>query len=357
MKEFSVKYLRSCLFVLLVSLWVYPGETLAQQAVTTPIVQAGSSATGEGHSSSSGSSPALPTSNSSTPGLSSAQDNKISSSTALESTSSDSKAVDSNLQWNGSILFSESEISRLRRIMDSMTKPGDIFSDIDQPDGEVPEEKEVNYESYYLASIIYNSPDDWIIWLNGRKITPLIPSPDEKITIKHVERTKVDVILHPKEYSKLRSAWDTINTGDVKKTKNISVVLDDDAGNVGFTLRPNQSFYVSSFQIVEGRSPPREIPVVDTGVSSSKENKDSHALLPDKMKEPTTSPTSTSSSVVPHTTQSGDGTSRGAAPLTGELPPKNSSSTEEAIKNFNNAPPSLSASPSPPTPPQISKTQ
>ena len=136
-----------------------------------------------------------------------------------------------------------------------------------------------SYPVFYLASIAYEKPSDWSVWISGHKITSRKNETD--ISILGISRDSVTFLWKP-DYGPaiLRRKQDNVfaATAPVKNKLAASqtVSLDDQTGAVTFTLRPNQSFSLGYLSIFEGYvESPKLQPVVadsgsiDSGVMSS----------------------------------------------------------------------------------------
>jgi hypothetical protein len=111
------------------------------------------------------------------------------------------------------------------------------------------------YPVFYLASIAYEAPGDWSIWISGHKITSRKNETD--ISILGVSRESVTFLWKP-EYSEaiMRRKEDGVFAETVPVKHKLAAVqpvtLDEEGGAVTFTLRPNQSFSVGYFSVFEG---------------------------------------------------------------------------------------------------------
>lgn len=109
--------------------------------------------------------------------------------------------------------------------------------------------------NFFLRSILYFSPDEWVIWLNGKKITPTtVP---EDIAIEKVEEGRVKLRWMFKEFSSLLSNMTNkcteINVAEVMCAGEENNIVINKAGQFAtFTLFPNQTFVGYAMAIEEG---------------------------------------------------------------------------------------------------------
>jgi hypothetical protein len=107
------------------------------------------------------------------------------------------------------------------------------------------------YPQFFLDSLVYYSPSDWLVWLNGEKITPLTPRESSNIHIIGITPDKITVEWFPLEMSRVSEVW--------KKSPNDSITVDLRHGQVIFTLKPNQTFSSYVMRAVEGRVLPKTV--------------------------------------------------------------------------------------------------
>jgi hypothetical protein len=112
--------------------------------------------------------------------------------------------------------------------------------------------------SFYLGSIIFNNPNEWVIWINRKKLIAAKKT-DLKFAVPGLEiiavkddyasfnwSTKMLDLLSPNWQSKLTY----IQKDGQYVNKNKKIVVHNDI--ITFSLYPNQSFSVYDMAIVEG---------------------------------------------------------------------------------------------------------
>lgn len=110
------------------------------------------------------------------------------------------------------------------------------------------------YPVFYLASIAYDRPGDWSIWISGYKITSRKNETD--VSILHVAPDSVTFLWKP-DYGAaiLRRKQDEVFAPTVSVKHKLALsqpIKVGEAGEVTFTLRPNQSFSVGYLSVFEG---------------------------------------------------------------------------------------------------------
>lgn len=111
------------------------------------------------------------------------------------------------------------------------------------------------YPVFYLASIAYDSPDDWSVWVSGYKITS--HRNDTDISVVNITPDRATFVWNPSFSKAIARRNKEKLFASVDKVKNkiaaaSSVSINDQNGAVSFTLKPNQSFAVGYFHVFEG---------------------------------------------------------------------------------------------------------
>jgi len=133
------------------------------------------------------------------------------------------------------------------------------------------------YPQFFLESLVYHSPNDWTIRINGRQITPQTPGGDEtKLSVIAIDHDKVVLRWKPVEMARVLDAWDKLPGNDTgqkssgdnarvemdfnakapNKFSGVPIVVDREHRLVTFTLRPNQTFSSFAMEILEGKVRP-----------------------------------------------------------------------------------------------------
>lgn len=187
-----------------------------------------------------------------------------------------------------SLMFDDKENDNIERAVDSLKSnqlyvPEDGSEDNIDPEAakkkkeeddakEKQKQSEFNAKSYiYLASIMYSTPQDWVVWINDKKITSETNNKTKELYLKSVQKDQVS-IMWSVSASKLK-----VLLG--KKAEDLKLkVNDNNQIEVQFILQPNQTFVLGSNSVVEGRA-------VTSSIIKKKESEQSK--FGDKVKQAT----------------------------------------------------------------------
>ncbi len=122
-----------------------------------------------------------------------------------------------------------------------------------------------DYPVFYLASIVYNAPGTWSLWVSGHKITSRKNNTD--LTVLQVSPDSATFSWSPtyapaivqRHTSKQFAPTDPIKNR-LLKTQQIN--LNDKGNAITFTLHPNQSFSAGYFSNFEGYVASPKMPAV-----------------------------------------------------------------------------------------------
>ena len=132
-----------------------------------------------------------------------------------------------------------------------------------------------SYPVFYLASIAYDSPKEWSLWVSGHKITSR--KNDTDLTVIRVNAESVTFSWTPMYVMALteRRTQKLFAPVDPVKNRLLStqpINFNETNGTVTFTLKTNQSFAVGYFRIFEGfMTTPSSMPAVATKSAISDE--------------------------------------------------------------------------------------
>ncbi len=158
---------------------------------------------------------------------------------------------------SNSLFFSGKELALIRTAIQSYQNQVGFSGSIgegeqeDELKGLKPDEVAKKYFTYpqlYLESLVYHSPNDWVVWINGQKILPTTPKQGADIQVEAIDRDKVTIVWRPVDMEKINEVW------DISPTESVSV--DDAQGTVTFTLRHNQTFSSYVMRVLEGKVVP-----------------------------------------------------------------------------------------------------
>jgi len=155
-----------------------------------------------------------------------------------------------------SLMFNDEENANIERAVESLKNnqvysPGEDEDEIKakaESDKKKTEEKTENEKSYiYLASIIYFTAKDWVVWVNEQKITPATNKKEKELYVTSVYKDKVSI-----RWTISLSKWKILS--GAKLDDPTPVVNEDNKIVVNFDLKQNQTFILSANSVVEGKA-------------------------------------------------------------------------------------------------------
>lgn len=164
-----------------------------------------------------------------------------------------------------SILFLPTQVQRMKQEISAYESTGKSTAlSVVVPDRNVAavvEEKIVEPDTYpvfFLSSIVYETPNDWSIWMGGEKITSR--KNDTEVTVLEVTRDSATFQWKPSYKIAITQRRDgekfaSVDLVNNKLATNQRVSYNSQAGAITFTLRQNQTFAAGYFKIFEGFVP------------------------------------------------------------------------------------------------------
>lgn len=130
------------------------------------------------------------------------------------------------------------------------------------------------YPVFYLSSIIYHNASDWVVWMEGQRITPKINK--GQLEVASVTRDSVTFNWKPDFMSSLARRQQERKFASVDKIKNRltsveAVTFNERDKIITFTLKPNQSFSSAHMTTFEGKIRPMALPPIDVVPAARKE--------------------------------------------------------------------------------------
>lgn len=159
---------------------------------------------------------------------------------------------------NVSIFFSHDQISVANEILAlydnyqstaSKKSVPEILQEVYNPDDQAAEMKLARPPNLYLGSIVYYSPANWSVRLNGKRINASDNAATNRYYVSKISRRELELIWRPFSIDTIATVWDQM-TATGKKPANVSV--DKDAGVIKLFMQPNQTFVVETLSIREG---------------------------------------------------------------------------------------------------------
>lgn len=139
-----------------------------------------------------------------------------------------------------SIMFTQEEIKKLREIVEALKTNGTLPI---HP-SEVQAGEAYIYPQFYLKSIAYYGPKNWVVWVNDGKITSSLPAGMEGLEIQQIssEQVTFQYQFRPDDKSDFSA-----------KVEDERVSLDKFEKRATFMLHPNQTFSSYNWKIYEGK--------------------------------------------------------------------------------------------------------
>src|SRR5690606_7030051 len=102
-----------------------------------------------------------------------------------------------------------------------------------------------SYPQFFLESLVYHGPENWIIWVNGQKINQDTPKDNADIKVLAIDEDKVRLQWKPISMEKVNEV--------LAHSPNEEIEINNLHGTVDFTLRPNQTFSSYVMRVLEGK--------------------------------------------------------------------------------------------------------
>lgn len=169
-----------------------------------------------------------------------------------------------------SIFFTRAQISNMKKALSTFENirpedavAGEMLFTEELPIAPAIIEEPATYPVYHLSSIVYRTPTDWTVWLNGARITP--KTNDGDVTVTAVRPDRAWFSWKPTYIQPLteRINQKTLASTDAVKhrfTTENTASVDRKSASIRFSLRPNQSFAASYFRTFEGKIATPKLP-------------------------------------------------------------------------------------------------
>ncbi len=161
------------------------------------------------------------------------------------------------LPWQGSVMFRDEDLTALyeavKKQLPFSASQGEVGIEVVTPSVA---------PAFYLNSVLYNSPKNWTIWLNNRRIRAGAKFP--KLEISRIKADKVEFIWETADIDFISPGWaekvPSIPTKQRKaygkwayKSPAGDIFVDETKQFVRFILSPHQTFVSRTMRIAEGR--------------------------------------------------------------------------------------------------------
>lgn len=130
------------------------------------------------------------------------------------------------------------------------------------------------YPQFFLSTLVYYAPNDWVVWINNEKITPQTPRESSNIRVGGIASDRVTFEWFPLEMERVVEIW--------KSFPNDKVSVDIPRGQVVFSLKPNQTFSSYTMTVLEGKVLPVTVDVTKNIVPFTFEDQQAEEPKPEE---------------------------------------------------------------------------
>jgi hypothetical protein len=148
-----------------------------------------------------------------------------------------------------------SKVIQALKIYDSYTEHKPVAEQQEAPKQEAQDDIFANYASatppnLYLSSIVYYSPKNWSIRLNGKRVNATDNTVNNRFYVSKISRREIELVWTPSSISEVANRWDQVTEGGKKTIDNVKI--DNAKGKIILDIRPNQTFVINTLDIREG---------------------------------------------------------------------------------------------------------
>jgi hypothetical protein len=184
---------------------------------------------------------------------------------------SDAAFVPSYGNVTTSILLSDEDAELVRTALDRVERILASGNQIQQPNSGVVAERpnneapvgtplppsELKFRTHYVASILYRSPTDWMVWLNGKRVTP--KRNKGIVRVERVTPDTVTLVWKASNWEDRMQVWSDEEpiSAELKKIQARSALtrVDEQSRTVTAIMRQNQTWVTVRPMVVEGNHP------------------------------------------------------------------------------------------------------
>lgn len=152
----------------------------------------------------------------------------------------------------------KTSLDRIERIMAAGGKVGgpELASRIEPtaPEAVVQQAPALVFKAFYVSSVVYRGPRDWMVWMNGGRITP--KRNDGRVKVVGVGPDYVKLAWRAKDWDYRMQVWNDKQelTPELRKiqARQATTFLDPQSRHVYAVMRPNQTWVTVRPMVVEG---------------------------------------------------------------------------------------------------------
>jgi len=144
------------------------------------------------------------------------------------------------------------------------------------------QEKYYTYPQFFMELLEYHTPEDWLVRVNGRKISPQMSPDQSELAIIAIDNERALFRWKPANMARVLDRWNKLpaskeqsdadnaplrmdfNSALPNKVPNIPVMVDKDRKLVTFSLHSNQTFSSYVMRVLEGKVMPVTVENVPT---------------------------------------------------------------------------------------------
>lgn len=149
-------------------------------------------------------------------------------------------------------------LDRIERIMAAGGKVGgpELVSRIEPtaPEAHVQQAPTLIFKAFYVSSVVYRSPQDWMVWMNGGRITP--KRNNGRVKVVGVGPDYVKLAWRARDWDYRMQVWSDKQelTPELRKiqARQATTFLDPQSRHVYAIMRPNQTWVTVRPMVVEG---------------------------------------------------------------------------------------------------------
>ena len=146
-----------------------------------------------------------------------------------------------------SIMYSEEENQNIRDALKAFKSGVPLEEEIIEEVEDEEEKVEENRRSHiYLSSILYQSKNNWTVWINDEKISNKNNNPKNELYIASINKNSVQIT-----WTMSVSKWQILTNSDSDVGAPIN---ENNQVEIKFTLSFNQTYVLNGNKIVEGRA-------------------------------------------------------------------------------------------------------
>lgn len=162
-----------------------------------------------------------------------------------------------------SVLFTDDMIRRMKEELDRVERliAAGMINVSEEDATEAAQEAKpmeaISFPAYRVASIVYRSPSDWMVWLDGKRVTP--KRNDGAVRVVAVGPDSVRLSWSPEDWDRRMLVWNEKQEPSAEiikiRAQDAHTGIDEGHSAITATMRPNQTWVTAYPVVVEGSHP------------------------------------------------------------------------------------------------------